>query len=899
MRVSALKSIFLLTCFVGLIASLQAQVEPTDSTKFNLDSIGNPSATAQPAQDTTEPDTAKRSLSTDSTYTTTVKNEQGLLDYQVVYDAEDSIITSLSGNTVELYNQAIVEYGDIKMEAGYIRIEFDKSELSARGITDTAGEIIQKPIFTEKGKQYRADEMRYNFESQKARINKVITQEGEGFLHGEHIKKTDEKTFYIKNGSFTTCSHEDPHFSIVTPKAKVISGEKVVTKFAYLEIADIPTPLMVPFGFFPTTDKRKSGIIIPAYGNSEFRGYFLQNGGFYWATNDYMDLTLQGDIYTQGGFGLRANSNYKMRYKYSGNVDLSYNLLRFGREEFAEFISQSFNNSSDFAIGWRHQQDPKSNPSNRFSANVNIATAQYFKVTSINPNQVQQNRLNSSVTYSKNWVGRPYRMNVTLNHSQNNQTQQLTLTLPQVNFATNRFFPFKNSERVGGKKWYEEIGITYTVDGQNRITTRLDKPVFTENVFRDSSQMGIRHNIPIAANYKVFRNIVFNPSVNFTERWYPSKLEYGYDTATERVVAVDTLRGFFANRDFNVNANFSTRLYGLFRYRGYLQALRHQFTPNVGFSYRPDFSDDAWGYYQRVRNESTGEDEVVNPYSRGVYGSAGSGQQGNINLGMQNTLEAKVRDEKDSTGLKKIKILERFSLNTAYNMAAEERPWSDLNMAVSSSALEGLVRMNYNSRYSFYGFDNGEGGLQNQTAWEVNRQLLRVTSQTFTLGLNLNANRFRGKGKKEKEEEPGKGDDNPAAVDEPAPPDLGVTEGDVDYYSLPGYVDFKAPWSLNLNYNMRKNSGGAGAPTISQAITANGNIDITEGWKIAFSTGYDIEAERFTITTFDFYRDLHCWEIRCSWVPIGFQQTYVITINVKADMLQDLKLERRRGFGDL
>jgi hypothetical protein len=894
LRVSALKSIILLTCFVGLIASAFGQVNPKDTSNFGLDSIAAPSSSA--AADTTAPDSTLK-LSTDSTYATAVKTPKSLFDFDVVYNAEDSIITSLTGNIVELYNQAIVEYGQIKMEAGYIRIEFDKSEIFARGLPDSTGEITQKPIFTDQGKQYAADEMRYNFETQKARINKVITQEGEGFLHGERIKKTDEKTFYIRNGSFTTCSHEHPHFRIITPKAKVITGEKVVTKFAYLEVMDIPTPLMVPFGFFPTTDKRKSGILIPSYGSSEFRGYFLQNGGFYWATNDYMDVTLTGDIFTQGGFGLRGNSNYKVRYKYSGNVDISYNLLRFGREEFAPFIAQAFNNSSDFAIGWRHQQDQKSNPSSRFSANVNVATSQFFKVTSINPNQVQQNRLNSSITYNKNWVGKPFRMNVTLNHSQNNQTQQLTLTLPRINFATNRFFPFKSGERVGPKKWYEEIGISYTTDAQNQITTRLDKPVFTETVFRDSSRMGMVHTIPIQANYKLFRNIVFNPGINYVERWYPSKLEYGYDTATQSVVAVDTLQGFFANREYRANANFSTKLYGLFRYKGYIRAIRHQFTPNVGLSFQPDYSDDFWGYYQRVQNERTGETELRNQFANGLSGSAGRGRQGNVNIGLQNTLEAKVRDDTDTSGLKKIRILERFSINTAYNMAAEERPWRDVSLTASSSALEGLLRLNYQGNYSFYGFNEELGQVSNQTAWDLNQQLLRTTRQTFTMGLNLNANRF-GRNNRQNQENDNLDNNAKANANEP-PPNLGITEGDINYYTLPGYVDFKAPWSLNLNYNLTKNTPGGRPPTINQAITANGNIDITEGWKIAFSTGYDLEAERFTITTFDFYRDLHCWEIRCSWVPVGFQQTYVLTINVKADMLQDLKLERRRGFGDL
>ncbi len=869
--------VFLLTLLVGISDNLLAQEDTSQVVPAVKDTFAIP----DPVPNSTDPKaTAQKSV----------------LDYDIVYDALDSIPSSPDNSVIELYNQAVIEYGGMKIEAGYIRIEFEKSEIYATGLTDSNGVMTQKPIFTEAGKTYRADAMRYNFETGKARINKVITQEGEGFLHGEKIKKTAGAAFFVKNASYTTCSHEHPHFRIRTPKAKVIPGEKVVTQFAFLELFDIPTPLMLPFGFFPTTDKRKSGIIIPTYGSSQFRGYFLQRGGFYWAASDYFDLSLTGDIYTKGGYGLQGQTAYRVRYKFSGNLNVNYNLLRFGREEFAPFLPGAFNNQSDFSIRWNHKQDAKANPNFNFSANVNIATSQFFQITSINPDQVLQNRLNSSVSFTKRWAGRPFNLSVTLNHSQNNRTQDLTLTLPNINFSVNRFFPFKSEGGiVGNKKWYEEIGITYTSNAKNQIQTRLDKPVFTETVFRDSSRMGIQHSIPISANYKVFKFFVFNPSINYTERWYPNKLEFAFDSASNRVVVVDTINGFFANRNFSTNAQLSTKLYGLWRYKGFLRAVRHVMTPRIGFNFQPDFSTPFWGYYEEIQSDTLGNTTLVNPYRNGVYGSAGSGMSGAITFGIQNTLEAKIRDRSDSTGLKKIKILERFSVDGNHNLAAEQFKWSTIRVAASSSMFDRLITLNYNASLDPYAYDETLNQRVNEFAISQGGPLFRVTSQRFTAGTRLDPRTFESKKKDKDKDKENKDDSADPTTGAGA---LGITEGDIDYYRLPGYVDFNVPWSVNMNYNLSYNNSGGGEPTIRQSVDISGDMDLTEGWKIGFRTGYDIEAQDFTFTSFNFYRDLHCWTMSCSWVPFGFQQTYMLTIRVKSSILQDLKLERRRGVGD-
>lgn len=899
-----LKFIILLTAIVGFVVPSFGQVEPSD-TLPPIDSLAQAldSAAIFNSIDSLYQDTSasgKIRLSTDSIYSTPIKGSTdggGFLSSKVEYTASDSIVGSLDIGEAYLYNEAKVSYENMSISAGYIQINFDNSEVYATGLRDTSGAVVQKPIFTEGGKSYRADTMRYNFDSKKAKIKRVITKEGEGFLHGEDVKKVNDNVFYVKNAAYTTCSHEHPHFEIRTNKAKVVAGDKIITRFAYLEVLDVPTPLIVPFGFFPTTETRKSGIIIPQYGRNLNRGYFLTNGGYYWAINDYLDLTLLGDAYSQGGWGLSGRTNYKKRYKYSGNFGINYSKVKYGRVEFAEYGSQFFADNSQFAVNWSHQQDPKANPSFRFSANVNLSSANYYRLNSTDRDQVLQNTALSSVSVNKSWIGKPYNLTANISHSQNNSTNDMTVTLPDVNFSVNRQFPFKRKNAVGSKKWFEEIGYSYNVTGKNEIQTKMGKPFFTETVFADSARNGIRHSIPISANYKVFKNFVLNPNVTYTERWYFERSEWGFvDSLDGRAInqarVVDTTKGFYGVRDFSVNANLSTKLYGQWNYKGFVKAIRHVMTPTVGFSYRPDFSTDFWGYYQDVQVDTLGNTERRNMYNYGLYGSAGQGVQGNVNFSLLNTLESKIRDKQDSSGAKKVKILERLSLTTSYNVAAEEYKWAPVNLTMSSSIFKGLISLNYNASFDLYGFDEGLGKRVNEFAIDVNGKLLRTTSQRFTTGINLDQSRFSKKEKTQDDSQP----QGPVA-DQGMPNDLGITAGDIDYYNTRQRVDFSMPWSANINYNLTKSYNGLDA-VVRQSADLNANFQITENWRAGMSTGYDIEAKDFTYTSFDFYRNLHCWEIRCSWVPFGLQQSYTIGINVKAQTLKDLKLERVRGIGD-
>ncbi len=898
-RKISLHFLILSTFYVGFSMVAYAQVDTSRQfSRPDSSRISNPRIDS--AKAALPRDSGKFKLSTDSVYATPflTPTEKSLLPSLVEYTAKDSIVGNLLGGDAYLYNEAYVKYEQLELQAGYIYVNFETKEVLASGIRDTAGNVVQKPVFTESGKAYRADTMRYNFDTKKAKIKRVITKEGEGYLHGEDVKKVDDKTFYIKNASYTTCSHEDPHFKINTPKAKVISGDKIITQFAYIEILDIPTPLMVPFGFFPTTSERKSGLILPAYGNSDFRGYFLTNGGYYWAINDYLDLTVTGDIYTQGGYGLRASTTYRKRYRYGGSFGASFNKIKFGREEFADFGSAFFSDEDNFSVNWNHNQDAKARPDFRFNANVNVSSRNNNRLNGDNVNEILNNQLASSISVQKTWPSKPYNLSVSLNHNQNNQANTLTLKLPEANFSWNRFFPFRRQVSAGRKRWYEEIGVSYNATGRNQITTALDEPFFTEENFVQNARNGIQHTLPIGANYRVLQHFVLNPSINYTERWYFQRSEYAFNPETNNAEVVDTTNGFYGVRDFRTGANLTTNLYGTFRYNGFVRAIRHKMTPTVGLSYIPDFSTDFWGYYQEVQVDEDGTTERLNRYTNGIYGSPGSAEQGNVNFGLLNTLEAKIRDKQDSTGLRKVRLLERLSLNASYNMAAEKFNWSQIRLNMSSSAFNNLLNAQYDASYSVYGVNTETNQQTEEFAHEVNDRWLRTTSQSFALGLNLNATRFN-KGKKKKVVAPPQGltEDQEKGVIDEIPPQrtsgLGITGGDVDYYRERGFVDFTVPWSLNINYNLNI-SYQALEPTLVQTTEISGDFELTENWRIGFRTGYDLKARQFTFTSFDFYRDLHCWDLRAQWVPFGFRQSYTLTIRVKASTLKDLKLERRR-----
>lgn len=827
-------------------------------------------------QDTATPDASADSIEP-------VRSSGGLAA-QADLRAADSVVMAPNGQMAYAYNLAVLTYQDIKLEAGYIEMDQSKDVVFASGFIDSTGQLVQRPIFTEAGKVYHTDTIRYNFRTKKAQIKKVITQEGDGFLHGRKVKKVDEQVLYIRQASFTTCSHEHPHFRIQTNRSKIISGEKIVTGPAYLEVADVPTPLVLPFGFFPTQTRRASGILIPAYGNNLEQGYFLRDGGFYWAISDYLDATFKGRIFSFGGWGLDVASNYSKRYRFNGNFSVSYNRIKIGKPNFEPY--GNFQDSRDFRFTWSHAQDPKARPDLRFNANVNLASSTYFRNTQQQAQNFLNNNLQSNVSVVKTWPGRPYSLSLNLRHNQNNQTKRIDFTLPEMSFNVNRFFPFKNSNSVGTPRWYEQIGMNYTLNAQNKVEASTEEVVFSgDNLFLNSRH-GARHAVGISTNFKLLKYFTLSPSASGTLRWYSSQLERTWNEDSNRV-ETDTVRGFYQAFDYSAQANLSTKVYGQWNYKGKVRALRHVMTPQVGFGYTPDFSGSGWGYYQTYQKDSLGNTETRSRYDGYLYGSPGNQLQGNVNFRLENTLEMKVKSKSDSTGLKKVKLLEGLSMNTSYNVAAKEFNWQPLSLTARTSMFNNLLNFNYNATYDFYGIDSS-GTRVNASAYDMNGKLLRFTRSNFTVGIQL-----KGSSKTSGKQQEDEADDS----DQPTSGAPAITEGDVNWYNRYDYVDFNAPWTLNMNYNLTM-SRPSFTTTTTQSMDVSGDVKLTENWKVGFRTGYDFEEKGLTYTTFDIYRDLHCWEIRVTWVPFGYQQSYTFGLSVKAPVLRDLKLERRRGIGD-
>ncbi len=798
---------------------------------------------------------------------------QSLIDYTVERSAQDSTITDVQNKLIHLYGQAKVIYGEVELEADYIRFDLSTNEVFATGMPDSLGEIQGKPKFTEGGKTYNAHEITYNFESSKGKIKQVITQEGDGYIHGNRVKKVNDTVFYIAHGKYTTCELEHPHFFIGANKLKIITGQKIVTGPAYLVLQDVYTPLVIPFGFFPTEDERASGVLFPSYGYSTGRGYFLRNGGYYLAINDHLDLALRGDIYSRGSWALNAQSNYKVRYKYNGSLNLGRSIQKDGDPEFPNYAE-----SKDFFVRWQHRQDPKARPNSNFSANVNLGSSTYLQNNSLNPNDVLTNTLQSNVSYNYAIPNSPFNVSLNLKHSQNTKTRDINLSLPELAFTMSRQFPFKRKVQVGQQKWYEKIGVSYSMNAQNRISSK-DTLLFDETIplerKLDDLKNGVKHNLPISTNLKVLNHFNLTPSANYTELWYFKSIRKEWNP-NSALVEQDTVRGFESARYFNLSAGLSTRLYGMVGFKkGKIKALRHVLTPNVSFTYRPDFSKQNWGYYQNYQTDSLGNTSQYSIFEGGIYGGPPSGESGSINFSLNNNLEMKVRTQNDSTGLgeKKIKLLESFTVSSGYNLAADDFNWSNIGFN-GRSRLSKQVDFKFTGTLDPYQLDSN-GSRINQLYFDQTQRIGRLTNASFSLTFN-----FRQGGDQKKSSEKGS-----------------EAELDMINNNPEAYVDFNVPWSLRAFYTVRYSKPGLES-NITQSLTFSGDLKLTPKWKIGFNSGYDFVNGDLTYTSIDIFRDLHCWEMSFNWIPFGFRQSYMLTIRVKAPVLQDLKLNRRQGWFD-
>lgn len=793
----------------------------------------------------------------------------GFLTSDVKYFATDSSIINLQEKKVLLYHKAQVNYEDIELSAEYIELNWSNNTVYAIGLPDSTGKMIGNPIFKEGGKTYYCTSILYNFNTKKGKIKGMKTQDGDGYIHGNQLLKQADNSMFVEQSKYTTCSNDEPHFYIGAKKLKIIPGNKIITGPANLVIANIPTPLFIPFGFFPMQDKQSSGFIMPTYGYSTNRGYNFRNGGWYFSVNEHMDLALRGDIYTLGSWKLKAQSAYKKRYAYSGNFSLSYAKNILGEEGLS-----NFEDKRDFFIKWSHKQDSKAHPYSRFSANVNAGSSTFNQFNTYQNNDYLKNTLSSNVSYSYSWPGKPFNFSANLRHSQNTLNKTVSLSLPDLAFSMNRINPFERKEVSGKRRWYEKINMRYSSTAKNQIESS-DSLLFSPQTL-DNMKYGIQHIIPISSSFKIFKYINVSPSANYTERWYFNRIEKSWNEDS-LYVQKDTISGIRAVRDFNTNLSMSTKIYGLYQFKSEkIKAIRHVFSPNLTFSYRPDFSEEKWGYYDWTTIDTLGNEQQYSYYEEAIYRSAPSGQSGNIRLSIDNNLEIKILNNNDSISTyKKIALFKNLNFSGNYNLAADSFNLSNITFN-GRTVLMPKMNIKFNGSINPYQIDSN-GSRIHKYAWDDKLSMGRLTNFSFTIDWRMNST------DKDKTLERPQG-----ATDE---------QWDMIQNSQNDYVDFNIPWDVSVDYKYTYNKPAL-EKTIRQTLNLKGNVRLTEKWKIGFHSGYDFNTKKISYTSLDFYRDLHCWEMRFNWIPFGFHQSYNLSINVKSAVLQDLKLNKRKSFYD-
>lgn len=823
------------------------------------------------------------SLDIDSTALTEKRTSS--LEAKVDYKAEDSLRFDIKKQRMFLFDQGEITYTDINLKANYIEIDFPNNMIYAHGSRDSLDNEIGVPEFTQGEMKFKSKIMNYNYKTKKGYIRRVFTQQDEGYLHGQVVKKMADDVTYIKTGSYTTCSNEEhPHFEFRFNKAKVIPNSKIVTGSAYLAIAEVPTPLFIPFGYFPNRTGQRSGIILPTYGESANRGFFLENGGYYWAINQYMDLKILGDIYSRGSWALKPTFNYVKRYKYNGILRLGYAINKIGFKG-----SPDYQRQEDFEFRWVHNQDRKARPNSNFSANVNIVSNTFNRYNPSSSTEAYlSNTFQSSINYSTSFGGK-YFLNLNFNHSQNTITKEINFAFPQISFSVNQFYPFRKKERAGKLKWYEQIGLKYNLDLENRYNTN-DTSLFRSGWYKDM-QNGIRHNIPISGTWRIFKFVNFTNSLNIRDKMYFNYIKKSYidsivtsDTTYPAYYKTDTIYGFKNAFDFNFSSSINTRIYGMYQFRGGpVNAIRHVLTPAVTFSYTPDFGAPMWGYYKEIENDTSATPGKYSIFQGSLYGGPPANQAGLVTFSLSNNLEMKIRNRKDTvTGTKKIVLIDNFVISASYDIAKDSLNWSPISLSGRTSIFKGL-NIQYSSRWDPYALDS-LGRRTNASEWRVNHRLLRLDNTTWDIGLSYSLTSDKVGKKKE------------------------GTKGSVQeredlqrYYDY--YIDFDIPWSFSVNYNFRYAASWdykqeKRVPKIIQTLSFNGQLNITPKWKITLTTGWDFTSNELGYTSVNVYRDLHCWEMSFGWVPKGAQQQWNFSINVKASVLQDLKLNKKKDFRD-
>ena len=839
-----------------------------------------------PAADTLAADTMQRDTARKP------RKATGFLDGAIEGKSTDSLVYDVRNKLVYVYNEGDVTYQNSNLKADFMRIDMTDKTVFAYGKPDSLDgkAIVTKPEFSDGSASYQMDTITYNFATEKAKIKGVATQQGDGWLVGGSVKKMPDNTINIQDGMYTTCDETDhPHFYLAMTKAKVQPGKKVITGPAYLVMEDVPIYFLgIPYGFFPINMGPKSGLLMPSYGEDGTRGFFLRDLGYYITLGDYADLAVRGGFYTLGSWEASAASRYIKRYKYSGSFNIQYSNIKTGEKGEPDYLKQS-----NFRVQWTHSQDAKANPGSTFSASVNFATSGYNRYSANTLNDILSTQTNSSISYSKSWTGTPFSLSANMAISQNSSNQSISLTLPTVVFNVSRIYPFKRKEKTGKDRWYEKISMQYTGKMTNSVTT-TESEIFTKKTL-ENMKNGIEHSIPVSASFNVFNYINLSPSFNYNEKWFFKKVEYEWNPMTNKVDTMANEYGFYRLYNYSMSVSASTTVYGMYDFTKKkrdrkIQAIRHVLTPSIGFSYTPDFGDFKYGYYKSLQRDSLGTTQTYSPYAQNAYSVPSSGRAMSMNFSLSQNLEMKVLSKRDTSGVKKIKLIDELRISGSYNFLADSMRLSTIPISFRTT-LFGNFGINLSATLDPYRL-TPDGKRINKLFFPG-----RIVSTGWSFGYTFKS----------------RDDRSQTAINDitSIPPEymnpFYDPYGTMDpvlrrQYMAQTYYDFSLPWNFGFNYTVNYSITTGNYPpkgykkNVTQTVGFNGSLNLTPKMGITFQGGYDIKANRLTTSSVSITRDLHCWQMSFSWIPFGTYRSWSFNIGVKAASLSDLKYDKSQSM---
>ncbi len=835
-----------------------------------------------------------------------IVREQVDLDHAVDFAAKDSLVM-MGQSAAFMYGQSSVKYADINLAADEIHMDMKESLVYAVGRPDSTDEIVGSPVFKDKSGEYESKTMTYNFKTSKGFITDVVTQQGEGFLTGGQTKKMADDSYNIINGRYTTCDdHEHPHFYMQLTKAKMRPKKDIVTGPAYMVLCDVPLPLAVPFGYFPFTSKYSSGVIFPTFGDDYNKGFYLRDGGYYFALSDYADLALTGEIYTKGSWGLSARSTYRKRYKFSGSFDMSYLTTITGDKGSPDYLKQK-----NFRITWSHSQDAKANPNLTFSASVNFATSGYSRndLNSYYSEAFTENTKNSTVNLSYRFSSK-FQMSTTASLAQRTQDSTLSVSFPNITLSLSQVAPFKRKRAVGAERWYEKIKMSYTGTFQNSLTAKQNQ-FFKKSLVRDWSN-GMRHTVPVSATFTLLQYINVSPSITMNDRMYTRKVHRAWD-ANASAEVMDTTYNFYNVFDFNASVSFDTKIYGFFKPMKFLgdkvQMIRHVMSPSISFSGSPDFSKPGWGYYgtyDYTDRQGVAQQKKYSYYGGNIFGSVGQGKTGMVNLSLSNNVEMKVKSDQDSTGYKKISLIENFTISQSYNFAADSLRWSNVSTSLSLRLIKNF-NLSLSATWDPYTYQLNSSGNPVRVdvpRWKAGKGWVKLSSTGTSFSYTFNNATFK---KKKKTTDKDKKTDATGATppdDDNDPTNKKKKEDESLALDEDGYAHWSFPWSFTVNYSVNYGYGAFDKEKMdykgrfTQNLSFSGRIQPTKGWNFTFSSSYNFDTHKISYMNCSITRDLHCFSMSCSFVPLGPYKSYNFHIAVKSSLLSDLKYDKRSSYSN-